>query len=145
MLPKLIVIEGTNASGKSALAVDLATRFDGEIVSALGLPPTRKHYIRLERISVVRDAEDRLKKEKKKKEKNKKNKKDKDQSDAADGQTVIVPGVVEMQEYYGLYIKYYVRAEGQTLKVIEKNDGINIYEPGEQVELLIRAEDVMSY
>jgi len=34
MLPKLIVIEGTNASGKSALGVELAARFGGEIVSA---------------------------------------------------------------------------------------------------------------
>ena len=34
MLPKLIVIEGTNASGKSSLGVTLAERFGGEIVSA---------------------------------------------------------------------------------------------------------------
>ena len=34
MLPKMIVIEGTNASGKSGLGVALAKRFDGEIVSA---------------------------------------------------------------------------------------------------------------
>ena len=34
MLPKLIVIEGTNASGKSSLGVALAERFGGEIVSA---------------------------------------------------------------------------------------------------------------
>ena len=34
MLPKLIVIEGTNASGKSALGVELAAQFGGEIVSA---------------------------------------------------------------------------------------------------------------
>ena len=34
MLPKLIVIEGTNASGKSSLGVALAARFGGEIVSA---------------------------------------------------------------------------------------------------------------
>jgi len=33
-LPALIVIEGTNASGKSGLAVELAARFGGEIVSA---------------------------------------------------------------------------------------------------------------
>ena len=33
-LPALIVIEGTNASGKSGLGVELARRFDGEIVSA---------------------------------------------------------------------------------------------------------------
>ena len=34
MLPKMIVIEGTNASGKSALGVTLAARFNGEIISA---------------------------------------------------------------------------------------------------------------
>ena len=34
MLPKLIVIEGTNASGKSGLGVELARRYHGEIVSA---------------------------------------------------------------------------------------------------------------
>ena len=33
-LPKLIVIEGTNASGKSGLGVELAKRWNGEIVSA---------------------------------------------------------------------------------------------------------------
>ncbi len=32
--PALVVIEGTNASGKSGLAVELAARFGGEIVSA---------------------------------------------------------------------------------------------------------------
>ena len=34
MLPKLIVILGTNASGKSSLGVQLAARFGGEIISA---------------------------------------------------------------------------------------------------------------
>ena len=34
MLPKLIVIEGTNASGKSSLGIALAARFGGEIISA---------------------------------------------------------------------------------------------------------------
>lgn len=34
MLPKLIVIEGTNASGKSGLGVELAKRYHGEIVSS---------------------------------------------------------------------------------------------------------------
>ncbi|MDD5897881.1 MAG: tRNA (adenosine(37)-N6)-dimethylallyltransferase MiaA [Clostridia bacterium] len=34
MLPKLIVIAGTNASGKSSLGVELAARYGGEIVSA---------------------------------------------------------------------------------------------------------------
>ncbi len=34
VLPKLIVIEGTNASGKSSLGIELAARFSGEIISA---------------------------------------------------------------------------------------------------------------
>ncbi len=34
MKPKLIVIEGTNASGKSGLGVELAARYGGEIISA---------------------------------------------------------------------------------------------------------------
>ena len=44
MLPKLIVIEGTNASGKSSLGVELAVRFGGEIVSA----DSRQVYERLD-------------------------------------------------------------------------------------------------
>ena len=43
-LPKLIVIEGTNASGKSSLAVDLAAHFSGEIISA----DSRQVYRRLD-------------------------------------------------------------------------------------------------
>ena len=34
MLPKLIVIAGTNASGKSGLGIELARRYGGEVVSA---------------------------------------------------------------------------------------------------------------
>lgn len=44
MLPKLIVIEGTNASGKSSLGITLAARFGGEIVSA----DSRQVYERLD-------------------------------------------------------------------------------------------------
>ena len=33
-LPKIIVIAGTNASGKSSLAVELAKKYNGEIISA---------------------------------------------------------------------------------------------------------------
>jgi tRNA isopentenyltransferase (miaA) len=44
MLPKLIVIEGTNASGKSALGIELAALFGGEIVSA----DSRQVYRRLD-------------------------------------------------------------------------------------------------
>ncbi|MBQ6910219.1 MAG: TOBE domain-containing protein, partial [Synergistaceae bacterium] len=63
----------------------------------------------------------------------------------AAGQAFNFEGVVESQEYYGLYIKYTIRAGGQILKAIEKNDGINIYEPGEKVLAGINLTDVMSY
>ncbi len=55
------------------------------------------------------------------------------------------PGVIESREYYGLYIKYYISVAGQTIKVIEKNDGIRIYEAGEKVTVEIDPSDVMSY
>ena len=54
-------------------------------------------------------------------------------------------GVVESREYYGLYIKYYVKLASQTVKVIEKNDGIRIYEEGQKVCIAIDPVDVMSY
>ena len=61
-----------------------------------------------------------------------------------DGELVL-DGVIESREYYGLYIKYYLRAGAQVLKAIEKNDGVNIYEPGQSVKLCILAKDLMSY
>ena len=61
-----------------------------------------------------------------------------------DGELVL-DGVIESREYYGLYIKYYLRAGAQVLKAIEKNDGVNIYEPGQSVKLGILAKDLMSY
>ena len=56
-----------------------------------------------------------------------------------------VEGVVDSREYYGLYIKYYITVDGQTVKVIEKNDGVNIYEAGQKVTVVIDPRDVMSY
>ena len=57
----------------------------------------------------------------------------------------VLKGVVESREYYGLYIKYYITLEGQTIKVIEKNDGVNIYEPGQAVDVLLNPRDIMVY
>ena len=58
---------------------------------------------------------------------------------------VALEGTVESREYYGLYIKYYVAVAGQTLKVIEKNDGVRIYEEGQSVRVIIDPRDLMSY
>ena len=61
------------------------------------------------------------------------------------GGQVALPGTVSMREYYGLYIKYYIDLEGQTIKVIEKNDGVRIYEEGQQVSVVIDPRDIMAY
>ena len=90
-------------------------KLDAQITSSINLPETKNHFIRLERIRVERDSESGFE------------------------------GVIESQEYYGLYIKYYIKAGGQVLKVIEKNDGVNIYEPGEKVRVIINPADIMSY
>ena len=88
------------------------------IVQAMGLGRDKHHFIRLERVRVNR---------------------------AGDENAFQTEGVIKSREYYGLYIKYYIEAAGQTVKVIEKNDGINIYEPGEAVRVGIHPQDIMSY
>ncbi len=93
-------------------------RLEDDIVGQLHLDKAQHHFIRLERVRV--NAEKR------------------------EGELQL-PGVIQSSEYYGLYIKYFITCGGQTLKVIEKNDGINIYQPGEQVTVGIAPRDVMSY
>ena len=83
-----------------------------------GLDAARHNYIRLERLHVnVQPREGEL----------------------------ALDGVVDSREYYGLYIKYYISVEGQTLKVIEKNDGVNIYEPAQKVSVVINPAHIMAY
>ena len=89
-----------------------------EIAKKMGLPADQHHFVRLERLRV---------------------------NSKADDGAIPLSGVVESQEYYGLYIKYYINVGCQVLKVIEKNDGINIYEPGEKVTVGVHPMDVMSY
>ncbi len=88
------------------------------VTERLGLPVDKQHFIRLERVRVNRSLDDGA---------------------------FHAEGVIESREYYGLYIKYYIKVAGQTIKVIEKNDGINIYEPGDSVTVGIHPQDVMSY
>ena len=93
-------------------------RLCDQVSQALAVDPTQHNYIRLERIHVNTQPQD---------------------SD------VVIPGTVRNREYYGLYIKYTIDLGCQTIKVIEKNDGINIYEAGQQVDVVLNARDVMSY
>ena len=93
-------------------------RLEDGLVNGLGLDGNRHHFIRLERVQVNQPAK------------------------AGEFRT---EGIIESREYYGLYIKYSIRAAGQTVKVIEKNDGINIYNSGETVTVGIDPGNVMSY
>ena len=93
-------------------------RLEAEVADGMKLDPAQHHFVRLERIRVNRPADDN---------------------------ELRLDGVIESREYYGLYIKYYIHAGSQTIKAIEKNDGINIYEPGEKVTVGIHPVDVMSY
>ena len=93
-------------------------RLEEGMVKGLKLDAAKHHFIRLERVRVNRPAQDGV---------------------------FTAEGTIESREYYGLYIKYYITNCGQTVKVIEKNDGINIYEPGDKVAVGIHPADVMSY
>ena len=93
-------------------------RLEDELVTKMGLDKGQNHFMRLERIRVNREAQD--------------------------GE-ITLPGTIESREYYGLYIKYYIRVAGQIIKVIERNDGINIYEAGEQVTVGMHPRNLMSY
>ncbi len=98
-------------------------RLSDEVVSKINskeqkLDPSKHNYIRLERVHV---------------------------NTSLGSDDVAIEGKVENLEYYGLYIKYYVNVGSQTIKVIEKNDGVNIYNVGDTVSLVINPSDVMSY
>ena len=58
---------------------------------------------------------------------------------------IALDGTVESLEYYGLYIKYYIPVCGQTITVIEKNDGVNIYDAGQKVKAVFNPRDIMAY
>ena len=83
-----------------------------------GVDPKKHCYIRLERMHV---------------------------NEAMATDTLKTEAVVEVYEFYGLYIKYTVRAFGQTIKVIEKNSGKTLYKKGDTVTLSYNPADIMQY
>ena len=89
-----------------------------EVAQKLGLSDKENHFIRLERLRVNQPQREK---------------------------EILLDGTVESREYYGLYIKYYINVGAQVLKVIEKNDGVNIYEAGQKVTVGLSLTDVMSY
>ena len=82
------------------------------------LDPGMNHYVRLERVAINPEEGDKGQRTK---------------------------GRVKSREYYGMYIKYTVETEQQTIRSIVRNDGLRIYETGQTVQVAIKPEDVMSY
>ena len=93
-------------------------RIEPELAQKIGLSQAENHFVRLERLRVNQPQREN---------------------------ETILEGTVESREYYGLYIKYYINVGSQVIKVIEKNDGVNIYEAGQKVTVGIGHADVMSY
>ena len=89
----------------------------GDIAAQLRLGEGMNHFICLERLRV----------------------------NAREESVMQLQGVIESVEYYGLYLKYFIDVNGQRLKAVEKNDGIAIYQPGQQVTLSMHPRDIMSY
>ena len=86
--------------------------------AAAGIDPEKSSYIRLERILVNEREEEGC---------------------------LSCRAVVQNQEYYGLYIKYTVEAEGECLRVIEKSTGKPLYETGATVTVSFHPADIMQY
>lgn len=53
--------------------------------------------------------------------------------------------IVEKTDYYGMYIKYYLKVGDDTIKAIEKNDGADVYKIGEKVKIGFRISDILSF
>ena len=59
--------------------------------------------------------------------------------------TARVKGTVEDLEYNGMLAKYTVHACGQTIKIVEKNDGREFFRPGQEIIFYISPDDIMQY
>ena len=85
---------------------------------SLKLDPAHHHYIRLERVRL---------------------------DDEAKGRDLVIKGKVLSREYYGLFIKYTIDIGHQTIRAVEKNDGIHFHGEGEELPVGISRADLMSY
>jgi iron(III) transport system ATP-binding protein len=82
------------------------------------LDPQKNNYVRLEKVHIGRTGADFFTAE----------------------------ATVQDIEYYGMYIKYHLSVGGHsTLKVFEKNDGVEVYSLGEKVTVSIRPRDILGF
>ena len=106
-------------------ATDFVCNFIGDInelspdiVDMMKLDTTKRHYIRLERLGI---------------------------NEPPVSEALHLTGTILSREYYGLYIKYTIKSDNSILKAVEKNNGINIYAPGDTVSINIDPKNIMSY
>lgn len=59
--------------------------------------------------------------------------------------TARLKGTVEDLEYNGMLAKYTVHTCGQTIKIVEKNDGREFFRPGQEISFYISPDDIMQY
>lgn len=92
-----------------------------EVIKETGadLDPDKESYIRLERVNIVEDK-------------------------VSDKYATISAEVLSF-EYYGLYIKYYLKAGNSVLKSIEKEFGQATYNVGDNVKVCLNPDDIMQY
>lgn len=92
-----------------------------EVIKETGahLDPDKKSYIRLERVNIVEDK-------------------------VSDKYAIISAEVLSF-EYYGLYIKYYLKAGNSVIKSIEKEFGQAAYNVGDTVKVCLNPADIMQY
>jgi len=61
------------------------------------------------------------------------------------GERIFCNAAVQSYEYYGMYIKYTLDAQGECLKVIEKNSGYPLYGNGSTVSVSFDPANIMQY
>lgn len=93
-------------------------KLDEKFLKRVGIETEKSCYIRLERLSVNAMKDDHLN----------------------FGEAKVVD-----REYYGLYTKYTLEAEGSTFKVIEKASGIDLYEIGQRVKVSFDPKNILQY
>ena len=59
--------------------------------------------------------------------------------------TARLKGTVEDLEYNGMLAKYTVHACGQTIKIVEKNDGREFFGQGQRIDFFVNPDDIMQY
>ena len=92
-----------------------------EVIKETGvhLEPDKESYIRLERVNIVQDK-------------------------ISDKYAIISAEVLSF-EYYGLYIKYYLKAGNSVIKSIEKEFGQAAYNVGDTIKVCLNPADIMQY